>query len=141
MRYHRFKRQTNRFGMFVGVTAAATRVSAPPAMGDQISERVWLDPSQVHEGFRGTPLVLTEEEIGWLRYGLRRVAADIERAEPDKHAVVSVQALEIMEADYVKAALAPAIAGWAAEEFGFTPHGVEVTFDERAKRYAFEWDR
>ncbi|MFI6031835.1 hypothetical protein [Amycolatopsis magusensis] len=141
MRNHRFKHQTNTFGMFVGVTASAARVSVPPAMGDQISERIWLAPSQVHEGFKGTPLILTEEEIEWLRSGLRRVSADIERAERDGHVVVSVQALEIVEADYVTAALAPAIAGWAAEEFGFAPHRVEVTFDEPTKRYVFEWDR
>lgn len=140
MRNHRFKRQTSKFGMFVGVTASACRTPSPPAGGDQVSDRVWLDTSQVQDGFNGTPLELTEDETEWLRSGLHRVTPDIERAEPGGHVIISVRALEIMLSDYSEAALAPAIAGWAAEEFGFTPRRVEVNLDEATRQYTFQWD-
>lgn len=141
MRNYRFKRQTSKFGLFVGITARALHAQSLPGGADQISQRVWLDTSQVKDGFRDDPLPVTEQETESLRSGLRRVADDIEAIERGGHVVIRVEALEIVLADYSEATLAPAIAGWAAEQFGFTPYRIRVSLDEASRQYVFEWTR
>ncbi|GIF72431.1 hypothetical protein [Asanoa siamensis] len=139
MRNYRFKRQTNKVGTFAGVTAETLRSEDPPADLEPISDRVWLDASRVVDGFRGTPLTVSEEETDWLRVGLRRVADDIERATSGGHVVVAVRALEIVEVDYIPAALAPAIAGWAAEEFGFPLLRADITHNGQTNQHVVTW--
>jgi hypothetical protein len=137
-RNFRFKRQTGGYGVFAGVTAEAVRATCPPAGVDRVGDRLWLDASRVIEGFRGTPLTLNRDEIGWLRTGLSRVAADIAGAETAAHVIVVVHAVEIVEVDYAELALAPAIAGWAAEEFGF-PNRAGISLDQQTGRHVLTW--
>ncbi|GLW30448.1 hypothetical protein [Actinoplanes regularis] len=139
MHNYRFKRQTSRIGVFAGVTADALRQTTPPVRADHISDRVWLDTSRVSDGFRGTSLQLSRNEVGWLRTGLRHVADDITRAEATGHIIVVIHALEIVEVDYLEAALAPAIAGWAALEFGFTNRPAEIRLDGQTNEYVVCW--
>ena len=139
MRNYRFKRQTSKMGIFAGVTADALRQTTPPAQADPVTDRLWLDTSQVTDGFRGTPLELNRDEVGWLRFGLLHVADDITRAEPTGQVTVVIHALEIVEVDYIEPALAPAIAGWAAEEFGFANRPAEIRRDDHTRRYVVSW--
>ena len=139
MRNYRFKRQTATFGVFVGVTAEALRETTAPREVERISDRVWMDTSGVTDGFRHTSLTLNQHEVGYLRTGLRHVADDITRAEPAGHIIVVVHAVEIVEVDYMEVALAPAIAGWAAEEFGFTHHPADIRLDAQTNQYAVHW--
>ncbi|GAA4965414.1 hypothetical protein [Actinoplanes utahensis] len=139
VRNYRFKRQTNRMGVFVGVIAEGVRADGPPPGLEAVTDRLWLDVGRVVEGFRGTPLRLTRDEIGWLRTGLEHVAADIARAEPVRHVVVVLRAVEIFEVDYIEEALAPAVAGWAAAEFGFPIGRAEIRRDEQTGRCVVDW--
>ena len=133
---YRFKRQANGFGVFVGVIAEAVPTAGPPVAAEPAGDRVWLDASGVTDAFRGTPLALGPEQIGWLRAGLRQVAGDI---APAGHVTVVVRALEIVDVDYVDQGLAAAIAGWAAQEFGFPAPRAVITRDGRTGRYALDW--
>ena len=139
MHNYRFKRQTSKRGTFAGVTADALRQATPPAEADHVSDRLWLDTSHVTDGFRGTSLDLSRDEVGWLRFGLLHVADDITRAEPTGQVIVVVHALEIIETDYVEPALAPAIAGWAALEFGFANRPADIRRDEQTGRDVVSW--
>lgn len=140
MRNYRYRHQTNRFGLFVGVTAHVMHADAPPVAAVQISSRVWIDTSHVEDGFRHTPVSLTQGETDSLQLGLRKVAHRIEGADGRRHIIVIVHALEIVVADYAEEALAPAIAGWAADEFGFVGPKVTVRFDEPTRQFAFDWE-
>jgi hypothetical protein len=64
---------------------------------------------------------------------------NIEEADQNPYIVIVVQALEIVLVDYVEEALAPAIAGWAAQEFGFAGPHVTVKREEPTRQYTFEW--
>ncbi|MEV7941965.1 hypothetical protein AB0O82_38360 [Kitasatospora sp. NPDC088264] len=78
MRTYRYKSQTSDFGLFLGITAEATRLDAAPNIGKKLSDRVWLDTSQVHNAYRGEPLTLSEREAAWLEFGLLKVTSSIE---------------------------------------------------------------
>jgi hypothetical protein len=69
---------------------------------------------------------------------LRRVADDIAAVETAAHVIVVVHAVEIVESDYAEMALAPAIAGWAAEEFGF-PNRAGIDLDRETGRHVLTW--
>jgi hypothetical protein len=139
MRTYHYKIQTSTFGLFVGLTAQAFPTDDPPAIGEQISNRVWLDTSQVSDTFRNTPLTLNDNENRWLRFGLEKVADDIEHAD-SRYIRIAVRALEIVEVDYAEAALAPALAGWAAAEYGLTPPRGHTTLDTSTRQRTFQWD-
>lgn len=138
-RRHVVKRQTSGFGVFVGIHAETTRPPARPAGAERITDRLWLDASDVADGLRGGPLPLNPDETAWLAAGVRRVAPDIEAAEPSGLLVIAVRAIERVEVDYLEAALAPAIAGWAAEEFAFPPHPVAFHRDDRTGGLVVTW--
>ncbi|WP_405706197.1 hypothetical protein OG264_03710 [Streptomyces xanthophaeus] len=121
MRTHRYKKQTAGFGVFLGISAVVSRPPTTPAVGAPVSDRVWLAASAVDHAFYGNRLALDAHELGRLRHGLATTAADIERVETCPFVLVEVRALEIVEAHYQPTALAAAIAGWAAEEFGLPP--------------------
>jgi hypothetical protein len=140
MSNYRSRVQTSGFGLFAGVTAHVLHPHDPPTTSEPVGQRVWLDTSQVEDGFRGTPLSLTTEETRWLHLGLRKVARSVETVDPNPCIVVAIQALEIVLVDYVEEALAPAIAGWAAQEFGFAGPQVTVRLDQPARQYVFEWN-
>jgi hypothetical protein len=140
MRTYRYKVQKSGFGLFLGITAEATRLTIPPTMSVPVSNRVWLDASEVNNAFRGNRLALNEREVTSLRFGLSKVAGDIERIEASPYILISVRSLEIFEVDYAEAALAPAIAGWVAEEFTLTPRLRNVSRDSATGQFTFDWD-
>jgi hypothetical protein len=140
MSNYRYRVQTSRFGLFAGITAQVAHPHEPPSTSEPVSHRVWLDTSRVEDGFRGTPHPFTTGESQWLHSGLQRVARSIENADPNPCIVVAVQALEIVLADYVEEVLAPAIAGWAAQEFGFDDPRVTVRLDQPTGQYLFDWN-
>lgn len=139
MSNYRYRVQNSRFGLFAGVTSQVVQPRTGPIEGNRISRRVWIDTAQVEDGFRGTALALSDQEVQSLSLGLGKVAHDIETADPSPCVIVAVRALEIVLVDYVEAALAPAIAGWAAQEFGFTGPRVTVHFDDATGQYVFGW--
>ncbi|GIE34917.1 hypothetical protein Ait01nite_079620 [Actinoplanes italicus] len=128
MRNHRFRGRLKepRYFLFLGIKAEAVRSATPPSEAEPVADRLWLEASRIVDGFRGGPLRVSAGEIGRLRAGLLRVSPDIARAEPSAHVTVVVHALEIVECDYHEASLEPAVAGWAAAEFGFTAPGTVV---------------
>ncbi|MFD7631272.1 hypothetical protein ACFV7Q_35550 [Streptomyces sp. NPDC059851] len=139
METYRYKVQRSGFGLFLGIAAEATRLTNPPTTCVPVSNRVWLDASEVKNAFYGNPLALNESEVAWLRVGLGKVSDDIERIETSGHVLISVRALEILEVDYAEAALAPAIAGWAAERFALPPRRCNVSRDGATGRFTLDW--
>ncbi|MBS2966668.1 hypothetical protein KGA66_26765 [Actinocrinis puniceicyclus] len=140
MRTYRYKVQTSAFGLFLGIGAEVHRSQDPPAIGHRAGTRVWLDASNITDTFRGKPLLLNEHEIDWLLAGLRTVADEIESIETTGHILITVRALEIVETDYDEVALAPAVAEWAAAEFGLAPGRGRITRDTGTGRYRLEWN-
>jgi hypothetical protein len=142
VRNHRFRGRFKepRFFLFLGIEAEAVRSATPPSGAEPVSDRLWLDASRIVDGFRGGPLRVSTEEHGRLRAGLLRVAPDIARAEPSAHVTVVVHALEIVECDYLEASLEPAVAGWAAAEFGFTAPGTVVGRVGDTGSVLVDWD-
>lgn len=140
MRTYRYAVQKGGFGLFLGIAAEVTRLTNPPTTSIPVSDRVWLDASEVDNALHGTRLALNEREATWLRIGLGKVAGDIERIETSPYILISVRSLEIFEVDYAEAALGPAIAGWVAEEFTLTPRLRNVSRDSATGRFTFEWD-
>jgi hypothetical protein len=140
MRNYRYRIQTNQFALFAGVTAHVTHHDTPPTNAIQISDRVWMDVSHIQDGFQHTPLTLTGEAIEALTLGLHKVASRIEAADQHPHITITVDALEISPTDYIDAALAPAVAGWAAEEFQFARPNVTVRLDRPNPQYTFNWE-
>ncbi|MFD9460358.1 hypothetical protein [Streptomyces sp. NPDC060027] len=137
---YRYKMQKGGFGLFLGIAAEAMHLTDVPAMGVPVSDRVWLDASEVTNAFHGNELVLNEREVAWLRAGLGKVAGDIERVETSPHILISVRALEIFEVNYAEEALAPAIAGWAAENFTLPPRICTVSRDSATGRFSLDWN-
>ncbi|MEH0399228.1 hypothetical protein ABZ580_34595 [Streptomyces sp. NPDC012486] len=140
MRTYRYKVQKSAFGLFLGITAEATRLTIPPTMGAPVSNRVWLDASEVNNASHGNRLALNEREVTSLRFGLSKVAGDVERIETSPYILISVRSLEIVEVDYAEAALAPAIAGWVTEEFALTPRLRNVSRDSATGEFTFNWN-
>lgn len=140
MRTHRYRVQKGGFGLFLGITAEAIRLSAPPANGTSVSNRVWLDTSEVHNAYYGSRLTLTESEVASLQVGLGKVSGAIELVESSPCILVAVRALEIVEADYAEVALAPAIAGWAESEWSLAPHRCSAIRDSTTGQYTLDWD-
>ncbi|MFJ7496836.1 hypothetical protein ACIQZB_37940 [Streptomyces sp. NPDC097727] len=132
--------QKSGFGLFLGIEAEATRLTNPPTMGAPVSSRVWLDVSEVNNALYGKRLALNEREVAWLRVGLGKVSGDIERIETSPYILILVRDLEIFEVDYAEAALAPAIAGWAAEKFALTPRPCNVSHDSATGQFTFDWN-
>ena len=140
MRTSRYKVQTSSYGLFVGVTAETVQLSAPPAGGNQVSDRVWLDTSRIHNAYTGRQLALNEQEVTWLRYGLREHTESIEHAAPGSYVVITIHGLEVVDADYAEAALAPAIAKWTEAEFGLVPRSGHINRDTTTEQFTFSWD-
>ncbi|MGW0396098.1 hypothetical protein ACWDYJ_35615 [Streptomyces sp. NPDC003042] len=140
LRSYRYKVQKAGFGLFLGIKAEVARLATPPAVGAPVSGRVWLDASEVENAFYGNRLELNEREIGWLRHGLGKVSDGIERVETRPYLLIGVRALEIVEVDYHEVALAPAIVGWATEEFALQPRTCVVRRDGATGRLAIEWN-
>ncbi|MFD8978931.1 hypothetical protein [Streptomyces sp. NPDC059564] len=140
MRTYRYKVQRSGFGLFVGIAAEAIRLAAPPTAGAPVSDRVWLDASEVDNAYYGSRLTLTTREVATLQLGLGKVSADIERVESSPYILIAVRALEIIEVDYAEVALAPAIAGWAEAEFSLAPGHCHATRDSATGEFTLDWE-
>lgn len=140
MRTYRYKVHKAGFGVFVGVAAEAFRLDAPPTTGVPVSGRVRLDASEVRDVGHGNRLTLSEPEVAWLRFGLLKVSDAIEAAEGAGHVLIVVRALELYAAHYAEAALAPALAGWAEEEFGLPARRCHARLDGVSGQFTFDWD-
>ncbi|WP_329211495.1 hypothetical protein OG257_26745 [Streptomyces sp. NBC_00683] len=140
MRTHRYRVQKGGFGLFLGIAAEATRLSAPPTNGTPVSNRVWLDASEVRNAYYGSRLTLTESEVASLQVGLGKVSGAIELVESSPYVLIAVRALEIVEADYAEVALAPAIAGWAESEWSLAPRRCSALRDSTTGQYTLHWD-
>ncbi|UUU19314.1 hypothetical protein [Streptomyces sp. DSM 40750] len=139
MRTYRFKVQKSGFGLFLGIAAEAIRLTTPPTTGAPVSDRVWLDASEVHNAYYGNRLALNERELAWLRLGLGKVTGGIELVDTSPYILISVRTLQIVEVDYAEAALAPAIAGWVAAEFSLAPVRCNVSRDTSTGQFTFDW--
>ncbi|MFE2019813.1 hypothetical protein ACFW9O_17430 [Streptomyces sp. NPDC059499] len=140
MRTHRYKVQKGGFGLFLGIAAEVIRPASPPPGGTPVSDRVWLDASEVRNAYYGSRLTLTESEIASLRAGLGKVSGAIELVDGSPCILIAVRALEIVEADYAEVALAPAIAGWAESEWSLAPRRCDAVRDSATGRYTLNWD-
>jgi hypothetical protein len=118
-RYRLLKGST--WGIAIDLQATASSLSAnPPPQAEKVVDRLYLQIDL------GRPL--TEEEVGFLRLGLRLVAAEIALRETTP-ILVRLVALEYNPCDYQPEGLAAAIAGWAAREFSFPESEIPVDFD------------
>ncbi|MDX3636164.1 hypothetical protein PV728_39230 [Streptomyces europaeiscabiei] len=140
MRTYRYKVQKSGFGLILGIAAEAIRLTVRPTAGAPVSDRVWLDASEVNNAYRGSRLTLTESEVATLRVGLGKVSGDIELVESSPYILITVRALEIFEVDYAEVALAPAIAGWAEAEFSLAPRRCHATRDSATGEFTLDWD-
>ncbi|MFJ6569173.1 hypothetical protein ACIQNU_17275 [Streptomyces sp. NPDC091292] len=140
VRTYRYKVQSGGFGLFLGVSAEAVRTTTSPAVGTPVTDRIWLDASEISSAHYGNRITLTASEVAWLRFGLSKVADRIEHVDRSPYVLIRVRALEIFEADYAEAVLAPAIAGWAEAEFSLTPHRMTARRDSATGQYTFDWD-
>ena len=130
MRTCRHRVRKGGFGLFLGLAAEAARLPVAPSLGVPVSDRVWLDASEVHHAYYGNRLALNERELGRMRLGLGHVAGGVERVETSPYVLISVRTLQIIEVDYAEAALAPAIAGWVTEEFALPPRRYDVSRED-----------
>ncbi|EFE76436.1 hypothetical protein K7395_15555 [Streptomyces filamentosus] len=140
MRTYRYKVQKSGFGLLLGITAEAIRLTVPPTTGAPVSDRVWLDVAEVNNAYYGSQLILTESEVATLRVGLGKVSGDIELVESSPYILIAVRALEIFEVDYAEVALAPAIAGWAEAEFSLSPRRGHASRDSATGEFTVDWD-
>ncbi len=140
MQTYRYKVQTGGFGLFLGLAAETARLTTPPAIGVPVSDRVWLDASEVNHAYYGSRLALNERELAWLRLGLSKVAGGIQCVDSSPYILISVRTLQIIEVDYAEAALAPAIAGWAAAEFSLATVRCNVRRDASTGQFTFDWN-
>ncbi|MEU0213173.1 hypothetical protein [Streptomyces canus] len=140
MRTYRYKVQTSSYGLFLGITAEAIQLNAPPTSGNQVSDRVWLDTGRVHHAYSGRKLALNGQEVTWLHLGLREYTESIELGAPGSYVLIIIHALEVVDADYAEAALAPALAKWTEAEFGLAPRSGRINRDSTTGELTFSWD-
>ncbi|MET7364474.1 hypothetical protein ABZS61_01355 [Streptomyces sp. NPDC005566] len=140
MRTHHFRVQKGGYGLFLGIAAEVIRPASPPPHGIPVSDRVWLDASEVHNAYYGSRLTLTEAEVASLQVGLGKVSGAIELVESSPCILIAVRALEIVEAHHAEVALAPAIAGWAESEWSLAPRRCDAVRNRATGRYTLVWD-
>ena len=75
-----------------------------------------------------------------MRLGLSKVAGGIQCVDSSPYILISVRKLQIIEVDYAEAALAPAIAGWAAAEFSLATVRCNVGRDASTGQFTFDWN-
>jgi Putative addiction module component len=109
------------WGIALDLKATASPLpDGPPPQAERVADGLYLQIDL------GRPL--TEEEVGFLRLGLRLVAAEIALLQTAP-ILVRIVGLEYNPCDYQPEGLAPAIAGWAAREFGFPESEIPVDFE------------
>jgi hypothetical protein len=131
-RYRLLKGAT--WGIAIDLRAEASPLPADPQpQAERVADGLYLQIDL------GRPL--TAEESGFLKLGLRLVAAEvIERRQGSAPIFVRVVDLEYNPCDYQPEGLAAAVAGWAAREFSFPGPEIPVAFDRGRNRYVFAFD-
>lgn len=120
------------WGIAITLTGDSCTAQAVPPGAVPVEGRVWLD---LRLGWQPD-----EEEIRFLRDGLRLVARNIQQARPgDRPILVRLTGLEFNPCDYQPEGLAAAAAGWAAQEFGFAAVDVPAEFDPTRRRYVYSF--
>jgi hypothetical protein len=115
------------WGLWVELTAEAIPLSSASATAISISRQLWLQlklPYIAHENLR------------FLIEGLKVVQAKIEeRKKNGEPTLISVLEVKPAPSDFQPEALACAVVGWAAQEFGFSSPEIPITFDKQQNRY------
>ena len=120
------------WGIAITLTGDSCSAQAVPPGAVPIDGRVWLD---LRLGWQPG-----EDEIRFLRDGLRLVARNIQQARPGELPIlVRLTGLEFNPCDYQPEGLAAAAAGWAAEEFGFAGVDIPAEFDRTRRRYIYSF--
>jgi hypothetical protein len=123
------------WGIAIDVRGEALPLPAGPLPpgAEKVAEGVWL---QADVGW-----LLTEEERGFLRLGLRLVAEEIAKRGQGAPTLVRIAALDFDPRDYQPEGLAAGVAEWAAQAFGFPKPEIPAAFDRSRNRYQFTFDR
>ena len=116
------------WGVAIDITAEMT--SVPIVGAKQVTDTIYLSME--------APIGLMSEERAYLVGGLRLVADQIHST---LNAPVMIRILELTfnHCDYQPEGLACAIAGWVAQEMGFEPPTIQVTFDRQLNQYQFDF--
>ena len=118
------------WGIAIDITARWSSVTDGTSDLIQVSPHLWLD-------IRTTEL--PAEDVTYLLSGLQRVGDDALSHAPAKDVVIEIGKVVYRPTDYQPEGMSAAIIGWAAEEFGFDPPEIQITFDRRANRYEFHF--
>src|SRR5438552_3640070 len=111
----------------IDVTAESGSPSAVPRNAMNVQGRLWLII---------VPRWLSKEERQYLKIGLRLVADSIFQCRSGTEPIlVRVADVSFNACHYQPEGLAAAIAGWAAQEFAFSPVEFPITLDRDRKRY------
>ncbi len=115
------------WGLWVELTAETILLSSASSAAISITPQVWLQLKMPSIAY---------ENLHFLIEGLKLVQAKIEdhknTAEP---ILISVLELKPAPADFQPEAVACAMVGWAAQEFGFSPLDIPITFDKQKNKY------
>jgi hypothetical protein len=117
------------WGIVVTIDAEASDSAEAPTDRGQVAPGLWLDPGEVR---------LWPEGFHYLALGLRIVASEIKRTTAAPHVQVVLRTVDFAETDFQDEGLAPAIAGWAAQHFGFAAPAIPVRYDKFRGRYDFD---
>jgi hypothetical protein len=128
---YRYRCLKSTWGVAVDLTAEWIPLPADLGKAVRIAEDLWL---QVEVTW------LTGEERQYLSTGLQLVVVPIRNHKPIPGPIL-VRVLDIWfnPCDYQPEGLACALAGWAAQEFGFPAPALPVTFDPGTHRYRFDF--
>lgn len=127
---YKFRHISGPWGLLVTLTVTS-RTTDEPGPGIQITDKVSLDIRDPNT---------TDDDRRELARGLRYVAPAISTATGEGHVAVTVERCDYRLTDYQPEAAAVAIAGWAAEHFGFPALPTEIRYDRQANRYDITLD-
>ncbi|TDC24648.1 hypothetical protein E1265_09130 [Streptomyces sp. 8K308] len=121
---YKYRHISGPWGLLVTLTGTS-RTSDEPGPGVQMTDRIFLDIRDPNT---------TDDDRRKLARGLRYVAPAIGTVTGEGHVAVTVERCDYRLTDYQPEAAAVAIAGWAAEHFGFPTLPTEI-HDRQTNRY------
>ncbi|HEX5323334.1 MAG TPA: hypothetical protein VFW40_06070 [Capsulimonadaceae bacterium] len=124
----------------VNLSAQALPLPEEKAHATEASPGIWLS-YQYEPGPNTLRPLLQADERNFLALGLRLVADQISATAKHLPALIHVEELTFGLCDYQPEGLACAMAGWAAQEFGFAKPRIPVTADRDKRRYVFHFDQ